>query len=97
MQERGFGKLLVMDYLLTEAEGRGTSTFTKGKVTFKNGSKWNLKGTVRDGKTLRLYGEVGKTFFRTIANIDANGNRAAGTWHSFQGDKRRTGTFIATR
>ena len=69
----------------------------KGKVTFKNGSKWNLKGTVRDGKTLRLYGEVGKTFFRTIANIDANGNRAAGTWHSFQGDKRRTGTFIATR
>ena len=68
----------------------------KGKVVFKNGSKWNLKGTVKKDR-IRLYGEVGKTFFRTIANIDANGNRAAGTWHSFQGDKRRTGTFIATR
>ena len=68
----------------------------KGKVVFKNGSKWKLKGTVKKER-IRLYGEVGKTFFRTIANIDANGNRAAGTWHSFQGDKRRTGTFIATR
>jgi len=67
-----------------------------GKVVFKNGSKWNLKGTVKENR-LRLYGEVGKTFYRTIATIDANGNRAAGTWHSFQGDKRRTGTFIATR
>ena len=68
----------------------------KGKVSFNNGTKFNVTGTVKGGK-VRLDAKVGKTFFRAVGKADANGNRFVGSWRSFQGDKDRTGSFIASR
>lgn len=68
----------------------------RGKVSFNNGTKFNVTGTVKGGK-VRLDAKVGKTFFRAVGKADANGNRFVGSWRSFQGDKDRTGSFIASR
>ena len=68
-----------------------------GKVKFKNGLQLKLHGK-RTGTKFWLAERAGsKHNFRGEGRLDANGNRLVGAWKTVQGDKKRSGTLMASR